>query len=362
MNNRLATAIHALVFVAILSRPAHSENLVAYVSVSGEQRIARYTLDSESGALVHQADTMLDGSPGALTVSPDQRFLYAAVRSTGSVACYAIDADTGSLAHVGTAAVVSNPVYLYTDRTGKYLFTAYYGDGRLALYPLAADGTVDASKPLVLPTETNPHCITIDSTNRCVLVPNTGSDLIMQFRFDAGSGQLHASDPAKVTTRTGAGPRHVFFHPKADYVYAVNEKDSTVTGYRLDRDAATIHAIETLPTLPADFDGKNTCADVEVTPSGRFLYASNRGHDSLAGFRIDAASGRLTAIGQFATEATPRSFNVDPTEQFVVAAGQASGQLATYRLNATSGELSRLATYAIGKSPSWVQIENLDRQ
>ena len=335
---------------------ASRERLFVYVSVGRDSKIAVFRLDPESGALDPAGDVPAGGRVGCLAVDPQRKYLYAAIRSTRSVSTFRIDPRTGGLSLQGTVPVVDNAVYIVTDRSGKFLLTSYYGAGKAAVYPIGDDGKVGEKATEVRTAEKNPHSILMDPTNRFVYVPNTGADSILQYRFDAERGTLAPLSPPRVATAKGAGPRHVSFHPSGKFIYFVNEKNSSVTAYRRDVSSGTVEAIQTLPTLPEGFSGRNTCADVEVTPSGRFLYASNRGHDSIAGFSIDGSTGRLTSVGQFRTEKTPRSFNVDPTERFLIVAGQGSGRLAAYRLDGKSGRLSHLKTLDVGRSPSWVQI------
>jgi 6-phosphogluconolactonase len=186
-------------------------------------------------------------------------------------------------------------------------------------------------------------------------VPNTGADKVLQFKFDPATGKLSPNSPAELATGTNTGPRHFWFHPSRNYVYFVNEKGSSVTCCRLDTQAGTLSAFQTIPTLPADFAGNNTCAHIETTPDGKYLYASNRGHDSLAVFSVDPSTGRLTAMGQQPTEKTPRAFAIDPSGRYLFAAGQASNQLASYRIG-DDGRLQPLNVIPIGKGPAWVQI------
>jgi 6-phosphogluconolactonase len=192
-----------------------------------------------------------------------------------------------------------------------------------------------------------------------VFVPHTGPNAIFQFRFDEQTGTLTANDPPKVTTPENTGPRHLAFHPSLNVVYFDNEQGSSVTAFRLDKSKGTLEPFQTLPTLPEGFSESNSCADLEITPDGRFLYASNRGHDSLAGFAIDPETGKMTSLGQFPTEKTPRSFNIAPDGKFVYAAGQGSGKLAAYRLDGENGKLTRFATYEVGNGPAWVQVVSL---
>jgi 6-phosphogluconolactonase len=161
-----------------------------------------------------------------------------------------------------------------------------------------------------------------------------------------------------VTTAEGAGPRHFFFHPTLSVVYFVNEKNSSVTAYRLNSETGKLETLQSISTLPDTFAERasNTCADIEITPCGRFLYASNRGHDSLAGYAVDPESGRLTMLGTFATEQTPRSFNIHPNGRFLLSAGQGNGRLATYRIDNDSGKLIPLETFEVGPDPAWIQV------
>ncbi len=335
---------------------AAASRTVVYVSVSGENRLALYDLDRASGQLSFRKSIEVDGSPGSIAVDPTKKFAYVALRSTGSVATFAINSEDGNLKLLGTAPVVANPVYLATDRKGKFLLTAYYGEGKAAIYPIKADGTVSADAAAIVTTEKNPHSIMASPDNKSVYVPNTGSDLILQYQFDEKTGQLHPHDPDRVNVQAGAGPRHFFFHPTRPFVYFVNEKDSSLTAFTYDA-AGKLHNLQTYSTLPVDADPvalKNTCADIEIDSRGRFLYASNRGHDSLACFTIDEATGMLNSAGHAPTEKTPREFNVEPAGEFVFSAGQGSGRMASYRINQETGQLDALKVDEVGKSPAWV--------
>jgi len=326
-----------------------------YVSVGGENRIAVLRLDGKTGKLTPQSNTQLGGAPGSLAFHPNGKFLYAAVRSNKAVAALGVD-DHGDLQLLSMTPAVDNPVYVKVDHTGRHLLTAYYGAGKAAVYPIRPDGTVAPEASHVVETGKNPHSILIDATNRWVFVPCTGADRVLQFAFHADRGQLAPIDPPLVETEPGAGPRHFTFSPDRRWVFVVNEKNSSLTSYRLHKAAGRLEPIMSLSTLPQDFQGRNTCADIHVTPSGKFVYGSNRGHDSLAGYRVDAKTGRIESLGQFATEQTPREFDIDPSGTYLIAAGQGSGKLATYRIDAKSGHLQPLAVDLIGKSPAWVLI------
>jgi 6-phosphogluconolactonase len=342
------------VLAALLPATAARADTFLYVSVAAEKRIAVFRLDADTGRLTHQGDSQVEaGEPGALTVDPERRFLLAAIRSTGKLASFRIDPATGRLTPVNTVPAGPDPAHLATDRTGRYLLTAYYVAAKVTVHALGNDGTLSEQPLQSLPTADKAHAIVPDPSNRFVFVPHTGPDVIFQFTFDAQSGRLAANAPAKLRTPPGTGPRHLAFHPSKPLAYVDNEQGSSVTTYALDGKAGTLEALQTVSTLPPGFRGTNACAEIKVHPSGRFAYASNRGHDSIAALALDG-DGKLSLLRQVPTEKTPRSFDIDPTGQYLFAAGESSGRLAGYRIDPNTGDLTRLATYAVGQKPWWV--------
>jgi 6-phosphogluconolactonase len=199
------------------------------------------------------------------------------------------------------------------------------------------------------------HAILADPSNRFVFVPHTGPNAIFQFTFQPAGKLLSANAFPKLLTPANTGPRHLVFHPKKSIVYVVNEQGSSVTAYTMDSRAGTLRPFQTVSTLPRGFAGSNACAEIKVHPTGKFLYASNRGHDSIACFALDPKDGKLVALEQVATEKTPRSFDLDGTGTILLAAGESSGKVAVYRI-ARNGKLRRLATQTVGKQPWWVMI------
>lgn len=266
------------------------------------------------------------------------------------------------------------PTFLAPDRTGKYLLSAYYQGGFAAVHPLAADGAVGAAPVASVPTAPGAHAIQTDPSNRFAFVPhiarlndnvlepqreNPGPNMIAQFRFDAATGHLSASSPARVEPAERLGPRHYCFHPTGDFVYFSNEQGCSVSLYRLDPATGALSVMQTVSSLPDGYTARNTCSQIHLTPSGQFLYVANRGHNSIAGFAVDAATGRLTAIGHATTEAVPSAFGLDPAGHFVFAAGSASGRLASYRIDSATGALTPLTTYAVGQRPMAVLAARL---
>jgi 6-phosphogluconolactonase len=288
-----------------------------------------------------------------LAVDPGRQFLFASLRSTGKLAAFRIDPDTGKLTHLNTVAAGPDPAHLATDATGKFLFAAYYVDGKVTVHAIGADGRLSDKPVQSTPTADKAHAIAPDPSNRFVFVPHTGANAIFQFTFDATMGRLTANKPTKVETPKNTGPRHLVFHPSKPIAYVANEQGSSVTAYDMDTKAGTLSPRRTQSSLPKEWLGVNACAEIKVHPSGRFLYVSNRGHDSIAGFGLDE-EGKMTTIGQTPTEKTPRSFDIDPSGQFLDAAGESSGKLATYQIDAKSGALRLVETIEVGKTPWWV--------
>jgi 6-phosphogluconolactonase len=306
-----------------------------------------------------QEDVPLAGGPSPLAVDPTQRYLYVGLRASHQLATLSIDPKTGGLSPLGAIPLESDPCYISVDRTGRYLLSAYYGAGLVAVHPIGEDGVVRAPPVMWRATMPKAHSILTDRSNRYAYLPHVGeSNCILQYLFDADSGRLTPNAVPAVVPAAGQGPRHYCYHPTLDTVYFDNEQGSSVTAYRLDPETGTLTPLQTLSTLPDDYEGQNTCAQIHITPSGRYLYAANRGHDSIACFSVDAATGRLAPLGQQPSEPVPRTFGIDPQGRFLYAAGQGSGHLAAYRI-ASHGTLQPLATYPLGKRPMWVLVLEL---
>jgi 6-phosphogluconolactonase len=329
-------------------------NDVVYVSLDAEQSIAIYAIDPAQGDLCFLKKVTVSGQPGSLAVDPSHKYLYAAIRSTTSISSFRIDPRNGDLTLINTIRAAGNPVYVGTDKTGRFLLTAYFADSKAAIYAIRANGGLQDSAVQVLATEQNAHAIQTDPSNRFLFIPCRTGETIHQFKFNSVNGTLTPNVPDRTQTPPKTGPRHLAFHPSLDLVYFANEFGSSVTAYRFNKADGNLSEVQTLTSLPADFAGTNTSADIHITPDGKFLYSSNRGHESIAAFLLDAATGRMTPAGFFPTEKTPRSFSLDLRGKFLYAAGQGSGRIAAYRIKSQSGQLSPLATYDVGKNPVWI--------
>ena len=324
-----------------------------YLSLNGDHKLASYILDPDTGKLAHHEDVPLSGAPGPLAADPAGHHLYAGLRSTRQLASFAIDQGSGRLEHLGSVPLLSDPCCLSVDRRGRFLLSAYYNAGATAVHRLDGRGAAVEQPAMWLSTAPCAHSIFTDPSNRYAFLPHVAqTNAIWQFLFDEETGYLVPNRLFKVVPLANTGPRHYVYHPSLPVVYFDNEQASSVTAYHFD--TGTLSPFQTLPTLPEGFAGDNTCAQIRIHPEGKFLYASNRGHDSIACYAIDAATGKLTSLGQQPTEQTPRDFNLDPQGRYLYAAGQASGRLAAYRIDPASGRLTLIETYEVGKAPTWV--------
>ena len=347
-----------------------------YVGLQDDNKIAVFALGGDNGELTKRADVSAAGGPSVMAIGPDRNTLYVGCRTQPSIASYRIDPATGALSLLGTAAQADAPTFLAPDRTGRYMLCAYYQGGYVAVYPIAADGKIGAAGVDKQETAVGAHAIATDPSNRFAFVPhiariqdnvleppknNPGPNVILQYRFDAQTGQLSPNTPHRVEQGDHVGPRHYIHHPSLDVVYFSNEQGCGVTAYRLDRANGTLSSVQTTSTLPAGHSERTTCSQIHLTPSGRFLYVGNRAVNgsSIAAFAVDPATGHLTAAGNVPTEAVPSAFCLDPVGHFLFAAGTASGRLASYRINQQSGALTPLAVEEVGQRPAAVLATHL---
>lgn len=341
-----------------------------YVASQDDDKISVFTMDTGTGKLSPNSEVPILNNPHLLVISPNREVLYVGQRGLPGISSWRIDHATGGLTQNGSVSTEGWSASLATDRKGKYLLSAQYQAGHVSVHPLGDDGSLGAPAVERLATDTGAHAIQTDPSNRFAFVPHIarlfdnvleppknepGPNVIYQFKFDENTGQLTPNAPLKVEPEANIGPRYYCFHPTLDIVYFSDEQGCSVTGYHLDSSSGTLSSFQTITTLPEGYTERNTCSQIQISSSGKFLYVPNRGHNSIAGFSVDA-SGRLTAIGQVATEAVPSAFSLDPEGKFVFAAGSASGRLASYRINDGSGELIPLETYSVGARPMGVLV------
>ena len=345
-----------------------------YVTLQDEDKISAFTMDAGTGKLTPKAEAPISDGPSLLAISPDREVLYVGHRSVPGISSWRIDHGTGGLTQNGKVLTDAWSAFMSTDRRGKYLLSAYYQAGHIAVHPIGDDGSVGDPPIEWLATDIGAHAIQTDPSNKFAFVPHIarlfdnvmepvqeapGPNVIFQFRFDENTGHLTPNAPLRVEPGGNLGPRYYCFHPTQDIVYFSNEQGGSVTGYRLNTSMGTLSAFQTITTLPDGYTGRNTCSQIQITSSGKFLYVPNRGHNSIAAFSVDASNGRLTAIGRVSTEAVPSAFSLDPEGNFLFSAGSASGRLASYRVNGDTGELTPLEIYTVGQRPMSVLTTSL---
>lgn len=331
--------------------------LVAYVSGGGPD-ITWFDLDPTSGLLSRVAAIpAFAANPSFLAIEPSAKHLYAVSEATSRVGAYTIDPSSGALTFVNdTAAGGNGPAHLSVDREGRYVLVANYGNGAIAVLPIRADGGVGPAQQTIQ-AGTKAHMIVTDPANRFVFVPCLGSSYIAQYVFDAATGQLTPNAVPRVMTASGAGPRHLAFSPDATHAYLINELDSTMTALAYDATAGRLTPIHTVSTRATTATGPNTTAEVWVHPSGKFVYGSNRGDNTIAVFARDPQTGRITAVAQTSTGgSTPRDFTLDPGGRFLYAANQGSATVVTFSIDPAAGTLTPVGAPIPVASPTFIGI------
>ena len=340
-----------------------------YVSNAEDGEISQYALQRD-GTLQTGPRLKLGAQVMPMSVSPDRRFLVAAVRSKPFLAyTCSIDRGDGTLELVGSGPLAESFPYITHDRTGRYLLAASYSAHLVSVNPVKPDGTVGEPSQ-VIPTARNAHAIITDTTNRYVFVPHLGTDQVFQFVFDEKSGRLSANKPPALQLAAGTGPRHLVMSPDNSFVYLLNELTATVTTLTLD--AKTGHLSEKAnasalppesklrPGMPRPQPGRDVsndiwASDIRVTPDGRFVYAAERTKSTISILAVDRTSGTLTYLGSTPTEKQPRGLRIDPAGRFMVASGEKSDTISSYRIE-SNGLLTHIGKYPTGKGANWVEI------
>ena len=338
---------------------------VVYVSNAGGPEIHVMAMDRASGALDLIEKTAIPGidKPGPtsmpMALSPDRRFLHAALRSEPfTAASFAIDPASGRLNHLGNAPLDDSMAYITVDKTGRWLVCASYPGGKLTVNPIDAEGRVKAPPNQILRDRPKAHCVVVDASNQHVYCPVLDQQIILQLKFDAATGRVAPNTPGEIATKPGAGPRHLAFHPTGRFLYLITETTATIGAYAVDRQNGTLNELQFVDMLAPSYTGGIAAADLHVTPDGNFLYGSERRTSTLAGFRIDPATGTLSPIGSWPTETTPRGFAIDPRGQFLLSAGLDSNRMTVYSIG-KDGALNTVKQYLMGKMPNWIEFLDL---
>jgi 6-phosphogluconolactonase len=384
-----AFLIFALSVLCAEAAPASHKKYFVYIGTytaeagSTSKGIYAYRFDTDTGEIASIGVAAETANPSFLAVHPNQRFLYAVNETgnyqgqkSGAVSAFSIDHTTGKLTLLNeVASKGADPCYITVDKTGKYVLVANYTGGSVAVFPVLEDGRLGEATAFIQHTghgadperQEGPHAHSIDPSpdERFAIVDDLGLDETLVYRFDRAKGSLTLNDPQIYTTLAkadpGAGPRHFAFNPNGKFAYVVNEIQSTVSVFSYDGSAGVLRRLQTISTYPKDFSAHNDDAEIQVHPSGKFLYASNRGHDSIAVFAIDPDKGTLTLVEYASTKGrTPRSFEIAPGGSLLFAANEKSNNIVVFSIDAKTGRLKPTGKVLDVSEPVCVKFVPID--
>jgi 6-phosphogluconolactonase len=347
-----------------------------YTNGGKSKGIYCYKLDLATGKLTEVGVTEGIKNPSFVAIAPDGKHLYAVSevseggKPAGAVTAFALDRQSGKLTALNhQSSKGAGPCHVSVDKTGKCVLVANYGSGSVASYQIAEDGTLKAAASAIQHEgssvdpgrQAGPHAhsINVSPDNRFAFAADLGLDKVLIYKLDPAKGTIVPSEPASATTPAGGGPRHFAFRPDGRFAYVCNEMKSSVTAFAYDAENGTLRQIQTISTLPDDQQELkgNSTAEIQVHPSGKFLYCSNRGHDSLAIFAIDEKTGQLTAAGHQKTLGrTPRNFGIDPTGAYVIACNQSTDNVAVFQVDPATGKLSQVGDVVTIPAPVCVKF------
>jgi len=365
------TLTATLVFCAIARADIPANSTLAYVGTYTDKTskgIYAFTLQTSdnNAALKPVGLAAPSASPSFLAVDAKRRLLFAVNevdKTAGGVSSFSINPQSGLLSAINQqSSMGKGPCHIILDSAGRNAIVANYGSGSVAVFPISADGHLSAASSVIQhegksinPTRQegpHAHCVALDPQNHFAFVCDLGRDKVMIYRFDSALGKLTPNDPAFAAIKPGSGPRHIIFDREARFAYVNSEMASTVTVFSYDAGNGSLSTLQTLSTLPADFQGNSSTAEIAIHPSGKFLYVSNRGHDSLAIFKVDPEKGTLTYIENQSTAGkTPRHFAIDPTGKFLLAENQGTGNIVLFAIDPETGRLTQTGTPAQVASP-----------
>lgn len=371
----LLIAMVAVLSTAPTARTAETDGYLVYTGTytgGASKGIYAFRFQPSTGKTVSIGLAAESANPSFLAVHPDRRTLYAVNESLvsdggdGSISAFAIDGKTGRLTFLNKVSSGGrDPCHLTIDQYGRWLLAANYSSGSVSVFPIKDDGRLGAASAFVQHSGSgkdprrqegpHAHSVNLSPDGRFLLVSDLGLDKILIYRFDSAKGFLAANDPPFVKLSAGSGPRHISFHPNGRFVYQINELSSTLTAFAYDADGGSLREVETISTLPQGFSGNSTTAEVAVHPDGKFVYGSNRGHDSIAVFAVKGDKCILEPVEYVATRGkTPRHFAIDPTGNYLFAANQNSGEIVVFRIDRATGKLT--AAEVVLKVPSPVCV------
>lgn len=331
-----------------------------------------YRVDSETGSWSHVQQVGNLVNPSFLALGRDRRCLYSAHGDETYASSFVVDRETGFLSPLNRAETGGrNGVHLTVDPSGRFILVANYSSGSVAVMPVRQDGSLgepvqvvalqgQAGPHRIEQTSSHPHQILFNPGGRFVMVPDKGLDRIFVFRFDAATGRLTPTEQGSVAALPGSGPRHIAFHPTLPILWAINEINNTVVTYYLEAEHGGLRPVQILPTLPSDCVHENTGSEICVSSGGRFVYCSNRTHDSIAIFAADPASGLLTSVGWVPTRGRiPRFIGFDPSFRFLYACNEQSDTVVSFRADPSTGCLAPTGQVTRSASPVTIVFADL---
>ncbi len=334
-----------------------------------------YRMNSTTGdlTLLHKISGVVN--PSYLAIDPTCKFLYSVSelgnfqgQKSGGLSAFAINPDNGDLSLLNQQSSLGQaPCYVSVDKTGKWVFNANYSGGNVAVHPILQDGKLGEASDMQQHhgSSINPqrqkapyaHSIVIDPSNKFAYASDLGIDKIMIYAIDLVNGKLKPNDPPFASVKPGSGPRHFTFHPNGKYAFSIEELSCEIISFKCNAQNGALEQIQTISTLPEGFSGDNSCADIHVSPDGSFLYGSNRGHDSIAIFKVNQQTGELKLIGHESTQGqTPRNFAIDPTGKFLYAANQGSKNIVSFSINPDTGLLKSLKKVSLPSAPVCIKF------
>ena len=366
MNRFLKSILHSAAMIAFMlvitqNLSAHEEHYVYFGTYTrgASEGIYYSEMDPKTGELSEPKLAVKVDNPSFLAIHPDKKHIYSIGamkdekgKSVGAVNSYSVDHETGKLTLINQQSVIgSGPCHLVVDASGKNVLAANYGSGSVVCVPINADGSLRKASSFIQHegSSVNPkrqkgphaHSINVDLNNQFAVAADLGLDKVLVYKLDSQKGLLTPNNPPSVSVPPGGGPRHFAFHPNNKFAFTNNEMTCTVTAFNYDSENGSFSEIQTISTLPVDLQDSFSTAEIRVHPNGKFLYVSNRGHDTIAIFGIDQETGNLTVIGHESTRGKiPRNFNLDPSGKFLIVANMTSDNVVPFHIDRKTGKLT----------------------
>jgi 6-phosphogluconolactonase len=377
--SKMIVLLHSLlIFSFFINQHANAGDVPVIIGTqaSGSNKgfsVAQF--DTSTGKLSAAKLLVEASAPAFFVIHPDNKHLYTCNsinnfqgQSSGAISAYSLNPATVKLILLNQVpSGGAGPCYISLDNSGHYVFVANYSAGNISVFAINSDGSIGNRTAFVQHTgksiyperqaSAHAHFIKVDASNRFVFVADLGTDKVFIYKFDQKTGALSASSPAFIQLTPGSGPRHIAFHPGGRFIYVINELSCTITAFAWDSKKGTASELQTIATLPSDFKGENTCAEIKIHPNGKFLYGSNRGHNSIAAFAIDAVTGKLTFIEHVSTQGQkPRNFSFDPSHHWMIVTNIDSNNAVVFRVNETTGRLTQTGEPVTVPDPYCIQF------